>query len=611
MAAEIFDWLLRSAWALAVAACLVMALRPLWRRWLGAGAVLWLYLLLPAALLATSVPGPTIVVDEPVAYEPAPGPQAMAPAAPLLRPSLPSANLSTGPSVASLASHSPASIPPVTRDPQVGVLTAALLAWAAGALAVAGWLLVQQRRFRRRLGELQKRDTGLWQASADDIGPVVIGLLRPRIVVPADFEQRYDPQQRELVLAHERVHLRRGDLPMNALACAMRCVFWFNPLVHLAAAKLRLDQELACDAAVLARHPRAGRAYATALLNTQLADLGLPVGCAWQSSHPLTWRISMLKKPLPGSARLMLGAGLAVLASSATAAVMWQQQPATVISLPAVSVAAATAPLPPLAVEGRMPAPAPSAVPSVAFAAVAAAPVAAPAPTSPASSVAPVAAPGPAPASPAVAPVAAPGKTVSTQAPLATAVSGAASATAGVTQPERAPLPAPLYAQRIYAYAENPPLPPPPMPTEESGLLEVTEPKVVLVAGDNPNAETAGYQPPRIRLAKPARLPVLASLSPETLVAYGMVMKVKLDVRGKPVDVKVHDSKLTDVYERNALAAVKRWRFEPASLAGQPQEATVLVPVWFAGTSVSNFESEALRHPRPQYRRPPQVVAGQ
>ena len=142
-------------------------------------------------------------------------------------------------------------------------------------------------------------------------------------------------------------------------------------------------------------------------------------------------------------------------------------------------------------------------------------------------------------------------------------------------------------------------------------IAMLTRNTMVLVAGANPDAGTAGYQPPSIRLAKPARLPFLASVRPETLVAYGMVMKVKVDTSGKPVDVKVHDSKLTDVYERNAMAAVKRWRFEPASLAGQPQEATVLVPVWFTGTSVSNFESEAMRHPRPQYRRPPQAVAGQ
>ena len=316
----------------------------------------------------------------------------------------------------------------------------------------------------------------------------------------------------------------------------------------------------------------------------------------------------MLKKPLPGTARLMLGAGLAVLASSAAATAIWQQQPATVVSLPAVSVAAATAPLPPLAVEGSMPAPAPSAVPSVAFATAAAAPVAAPAPVT---SVAPASAPGPATDSRAIAPAAAPGKAVTTPAPQASTVSESASAPTGVAQPERKPLAAPLYPERIYAYSQNPPLPPPPMPSEDSGLLEVTEPKVVLVAGANPAAGAASYQPPRIRLAKPARLPVLASLSPETLVAYGMVMKVKLDTTGKPVDVKVHDSKLTDVYQRNALAAVKRWRFEPASLAGQPQEATVLVPVWFTGSSVSNFASEAMRHPRPQYRMPPQAIAGQ
>ena len=78
MAAELVGWLLRSAVALAVVACVVMALRPLWRRWLGAGAVLWLYLLLPAALVATSLPGPVVVRDAaPVVIVGRPAPDAM------------------------------------------------------------------------------------------------------------------------------------------------------------------------------------------------------------------------------------------------------------------------------------------------------------------------------------------------------------------------------------------------------------------------------------------------------------------------------------------------------------------------------------------------------
>jgi len=613
MAAELFDWLLRSAWALAGAAALVMVLRPLWRRWLGAGAVLWLYLLLPAALLATSLPGPRVVVDAPVVP--------VSERADLAGPSGEAARdfqdplaISAAPSAAAAASLSfpQEPVPPAARFPQVGALTVALLAWAAGALALAGRLLQQQRRFRRRLGRLQRRDARLWQASADDIGPVVIGLLRPRIVVPADFDHRYDAQQRDLVLAHERVHLRRGDLPVNALACALRCLFWFNPLVHLAAAKLRLDQELACDAAVLARHPRAGRAYATALLNTQLADLGLPVGCAWQSSHPLTWRISMLKKPLPGPARLMLGAGLAVLASSAGAAALWQQQPATLVALPGVAVAAATAPLPPLAVDGRLPAPAPLAAPSIAVATSTVAPVVAPAPAGAVVSPAPVVASSPGAGADTVAPEATDREPIATPAPAAprprTSNAGAALTPPLPAATRAAPLAAPLTAERIFLYGENVPLPPPPMP---KGELEAPETKVALLPGANPEAAAPGYQPPTIRRAKPARLPVLASVSPDTLVVSGMVMKVNIDAKGKPVDVAVYDSKLSGVYERNALAAVKRWRFEPARIGGQPVESAVLVPVWFEGTSVSNFESEAMRHPRPQYRAPPQMVAGQ
>src|SRR5690606_182279 len=115
-------------------------------------------------------------------------------------------------------------------------------------------------------------------------GPALVGAWRARIVLPADFERRYDTLERELILAHERVHLARGDAWVNAFVALLRSLNWFNPLVHLAAAKFRLDQELACDAAVIARFPRARRRYADAMLKVQLAgqawqELRLPVGC--------------------------------------------------------------------------------------------------------------------------------------------------------------------------------------------------------------------------------------------------------------------------------------------------------------------------------------------
>jgi TonB family protein len=249
-----------------------------------------------------------------------------------------------------------AAVEPMAPQSRISPIDLLVLAWWLGALWMLARLIDQQRHFLRRLGPLQRRADGSYLASSTRIGPAVVGALRPRIVLPADFEQRYDERQRALVLAHERCHLRRGDLQVNLLASALRCVFWFNPLVHLAAARLRVDQELACDAAVLRDHPDAGRDYATALLNTQLADLGLPVGCYWQSSQSLKWRIAMLKRPSPGAARLLAGAMLALLASSAAAATLWQAQPMNSVAVPAAAVLT-MAPVPAVSLQVAAPTP--------------------------------------------------------------------------------------------------------------------------------------------------------------------------------------------------------------------------------------------------------------
>ena len=148
-------------------------------------------------------------------------------------------------------------------------------------------------------------------------------------MLPSDFTSRYTPDEQRLVIAHEQLHIERGDIPAQALATLLRCVFWFHPLVHVAAARFRFDQELACDAAVVARFPEARRSYGDAMLKTQLAGFGLPVGCHWQSSHPLKERISMLKQSPPGTRHRRVAAALVFSLAAATSLVAWAAQPAT------------------------------------------------------------------------------------------------------------------------------------------------------------------------------------------------------------------------------------------------------------------------------------------
>lgn len=199
-----------------------------------------------------------------------------------------------------------------------------MLAWCLGALAVATTLLRTQWRFARRV----RRQPGQEFDHSDEASPAVFGLWRPRIVLPGDFSARYDAREQALLLAHEREHIRRRDIPAQALAATLICLFWFNPLVHVAARRFRLDQELACDAAVLRRHPKERRSYGEAMLKTQLAAISLPLGCHWPSRHPLKERITMLKQSSPSTARRRAGSAVIAAGLAALALGSWAAQPA-------------------------------------------------------------------------------------------------------------------------------------------------------------------------------------------------------------------------------------------------------------------------------------------
>lgn len=202
--------------------------------------------------------------------------------------------------------------------------------WLAGALGSSLLLAWQQRRFTLGLGVLQCRDDGLYQSRTTCAGlPAVAGAWRPRILLPADFERRYTERERELVIAHERLHVRRGDLFANGFAALLACLFWFNPLLHASLRRFRLDQELACDEQVIAHHPGARRDYGQAMLKTQFDPSPLPLGCHWQARHPIRERIDMLKRPTPSRLRWTLSTLAALGASAAVGYTAWAAQPAS------------------------------------------------------------------------------------------------------------------------------------------------------------------------------------------------------------------------------------------------------------------------------------------
>ncbi|MGZ6013990.1 MAG: M56 family metallopeptidase [Caulobacteraceae bacterium] len=163
------------------------------------------------------------------------------------------------------------------------LLRGALVVWSLGLVALTGTFAFAQARFQAQL-------------KAGRAGPAVVGFIAPKIVFPADTSA-YTEAEWDLIRAHEREHVGRKDPRAVAVATLLQCLCWFNPLAHLAAALLRLDQELACDAAVVLRRPGARGLYARTLLKSQMMSRPPPLACCWAAlgAHPLELRIAQLK----------------------------------------------------------------------------------------------------------------------------------------------------------------------------------------------------------------------------------------------------------------------------------------------------------------------------
>src|SRR4051794_27373609 len=109
-----------------------------------------------------------------------------------------------------------------------------------------GWVRIADGLARRlRVGRVV---TLLREAHA--VVPMTWGVVRPVVLLPADAEE-WDTERRTVVLAHELAHVRRWDTLTQWIAHLAIALFWFNPLVWMAARQMREEREHACDDAVL------------------------------------------------------------------------------------------------------------------------------------------------------------------------------------------------------------------------------------------------------------------------------------------------------------------------------------------------------------------------
>lgn len=145
------------------------------------------------------------------------------------------------------------------------VFAVASVVWIIVALAI---LLLLAVLYATTLREL--KDSQHWQEniylSEKVTSPAVYGILRPRIVLPVSWADH----DLELVLLHERTHIRRLDNLWRMLAFVIVALHWFNPVAWIFLKLLLTDLELACDEGVLAQlGENRKKEYALSLLDSK------------------------------------------------------------------------------------------------------------------------------------------------------------------------------------------------------------------------------------------------------------------------------------------------------------------------------------------------------
>jgi beta-lactamase regulating signal transducer with metallopeptidase domain len=193
--------------------------------------------------------------------------------------------------------------------------------WMAGAMIVLAAALYRQRRFNLDLSQRPAGTAPLLRALVASLcqkagiqqnvrivlmpagtTPAVVGIARPSILLPEDWETRFDERSLRHVLLHELLHVKQHDLIWNWAAIAVQALHWFNPLVWFVVSRFQADRELRCDAGALALlSPTERLDYGHTLLRIQETFFAPPAMAGLAPcvrNHPtLHQRIHMIAHP--------------------------------------------------------------------------------------------------------------------------------------------------------------------------------------------------------------------------------------------------------------------------------------------------------------------------
>jgi bla regulator protein blaR1 len=123
-----------------------------------------------------------------------------------------------------------------------------------------------QERLRQLLTKVRISRPVLLLESALIKIPVVVGVLKPAILVPVGMLAHLGPDEVESILLHELAHVRRQDYLLNLVQNLVDTLFFFNPAMIWISSLIRAERENCCDDIAI-RETRSRRKLIEALVS--------------------------------------------------------------------------------------------------------------------------------------------------------------------------------------------------------------------------------------------------------------------------------------------------------------------------------------------------------
>ena len=170
------------------------------------------------------------------------------------------------------------------------------IVWILGIVVLLAHSVSSLKKLRIQLNLAVCEDKNIYRMPGKH-SPFVYGVFNPRIYLPDHLEET----EKEYVLLHEQVHIRRGDHIYRLLSYLAVCVHWFNPLVWAAFFMSGRDMEISCDEAVI-RKMGSGvkKEYSSSLLNLAYGEKivkGIPVAFGESDTKSRIKHVLKYKKP--------------------------------------------------------------------------------------------------------------------------------------------------------------------------------------------------------------------------------------------------------------------------------------------------------------------------